>query len=125
MKPEITKEQAEAITYLRGLGRDDEYILSHFGVYVMHCAVLNDLSRVSLAAALINGYEISKSPEEKVREYYKANYAKHEKSKPYSDDDYYTTGVSAGISRTLDLLGIKIEGVNVDREEADVDDAPF
>lgn len=112
MKPEITKEQAEAITYLRGLGRDDEYILCNHREYIMKCAVLNDLSRVSLAAALINGYEISKSPEEKVREYYKANYAKHEKSKPYSDDDYYTTGVSAGISRTLDLLGIKIEGVN-------------
>ncbi|MED0863782.1 hypothetical protein [Bacillus safensis] len=112
MKPEITKEQAEAITYLRGLGRDDEYILSHFGVYVRHCAVLNDLSRVSLAAALINGYEIEKSREQKVREYYKANYAKHERSKPYSDDDYYTTGVLTGISRTLDLLDIKIEGVN-------------
>ncbi|HBU90275.1 MAG TPA: hypothetical protein DEB53_03555 [Bacillus pumilus] len=112
MKPEITKEQAEAITYLRRLGRDDEYILSHFGVYIRHCAVLNDLSRVSLAAALINGYEIEKSREQKVREYYKSNYAKHEKAKPFSDDDYYTTGVSAGISRTLDLLGIKIEGVN-------------
>ncbi|UNY40660.1 hypothetical protein KLEB271_gp36 [Bacillus phage vB_BauS_KLEB27-1] len=112
MKPEITKEQAEAISYLRGLGRDDEYILRNHGVYVRHCAVLNELSRVSLAAALINGYAIEKSLEQKVREYYEANYAKHERSKPFSDDDYYTTGVSAGISRTLDLLGVKIEGVN-------------
>lgn len=119
MKPEITKEQAEAITYLRGLGRDDECILRYRGEYVRHCAVLNDLSRVSLAAALINGYEIEKSREQKVREYYKANYAKHERSKPYSDDDYYTTGVLTGISRTLDLLDIKIEGVNVRREEAE------
>ncbi|EDW22610.1 hypothetical protein FO510_05305 [Bacillus pumilus] len=112
MKPEITKEQAKAISYLRGLGRDDEYILSHFGVYVRHCAVLNDLSRVSLAAALINGYEVTKSPEQKVRDYYEANYAKHERSKPFSDDDYYTAGVSNGIKQTLDHLGIKIEGVN-------------
>ncbi|MEK5298687.1 hypothetical protein [Bacillus sp. FSL R5-0659] len=112
MKPEITKEQAEAITYLRGLGRDDEYILSHFGVYVRHCAVLNNLSRVSLAAALINGYEIVMTPEEKVRDYYESNYAKHEKSKPFSGEDHYTTGVSQGIKRTLEHLGIKIEGVN-------------
>ncbi|MGT4651506.1 hypothetical protein [Bacillus cereus] len=125
MKPEITKEQSEAITYLRGLGRDDEYILSYRGEYVGHCAVLNDLSRVSLAAALINGYEIEKSPEQKVRDYYESNYAKHEKSKPFSDDDCYMTGVSHGIRQTLDLLGIKIEGVNDDREEAYVDDAPF
>lgn len=125
MKPEITKEQAGAITYLRGLGRDDEYILSKRGVYVRRCAVLNDLSRVSLAAALINGYEIVMTPEEKVRAYYEYNYAEHEKSKPFSDEDYYTAGVSNGIRQTLDHLGIKIEGVNADREEADVDDAPF
>ncbi|WP_303984853.1 hypothetical protein [Niallia circulans] len=125
MKPEITKEQAEAITYLRGLGRDDESILSYFGEYVRQCAVLNELSRVSLAAALINGYEIVMTPEEKIRDYYESNYAKHEKSKPFSGEDHYTTGVSQGIKRTLEHLGIKIEGVNVDREEADEDDAPF
>lgn len=112
MKPEITKEQAEAITYLRGLGRDDEYILRNHREYIMNCAVLNKLSLVSLAAALINGYEIVMTPEEKVRAYYKANYAKHEKSKPFSGEDHYTTGVSQGIKRTLEHLGIKIEGVN-------------
>ncbi|MCA6607505.1 hypothetical protein [Bacillus safensis] len=112
MKPEITKEQAEAITYLRGLGRDDEYILSHYGVYVRHCAVLNDLSRVSLAAALINGYEIAKSPEEKVSEYYRFNHDEHHKAPTASPRGQYTSGVADGIRHTLDLLGIKIEGVN-------------
>ncbi|MCP1528547.1 hypothetical protein [Bacillus pumilus] len=112
MKPEITKEQAEAITYLRGLGRDDEYILSHFGVYVRHCAVLNELSRVSLAAALINGYEIEKSPEEKVREYYGFNHDEHHKVLTASPRGQYTSGVADGIRKTIDLLGIKVEGVN-------------
>lgn len=125
MKPEITKEQAEAITYLRGLGKDDENILEKHRLYVGLCGVLNELSLVSLAAALINGYEIVMTPEEKVRAYYEYNYAEHEKARAFSDADYYATGVSNGIRQTLDLLGIKIEGVNVDREEADVDDAPF
>ncbi|MBD3861419.1 hypothetical protein IEE86_16965 [Bacillus sp. 28A-2] len=111
-KPEITKEQAEALAYLRGLGRDDEYILRNRGEYVRHCAVLNDLSLVSLAAALINGYGIEKSPEQKVKAYYDYICAEHEKSIPYSKDDHYTVGVTQGIQRTLEHLGIKIEGVN-------------
>lgn len=114
MKPEITKEQAEAITYLRGLGRDDEYILSHFGVYVRHCAVLNNLSRVSLAAALINGYEIKKTPEEKVRDYYE--YLEKRYGGACEKEDVQAllnfTSMMNGVRGTLEHLGIKIEGVN-------------
>ncbi|QLI77098.1 hypothetical protein [Bacillus pumilus] len=118
MKPEITKEQAEAITYLRELGRDNEYILSHFGVYVRHCAVLNDLSRVSLAAALINGYEIERSPEQKVREHYEKLAAKRRYVPGCIDELKIYTEMDA-IRRTLDMLGIEIDFVNVRREEAE------
>jgi len=112
MKPEITKEQAEAITYLRGIGRDDEYILENRRLFVRSCEVLNDLSLVALAAALINGYEIEKSPEQKVREYYGFNHDEHHKVLTASPRGQYTSGVADGIRKTLDLLGIKIEGVN-------------
>ncbi|WP_035389592.1 hypothetical protein [Bacillus sp. UNC125MFCrub1.1] len=112
MKPEITKKQAEAITYLRGLSRDDEYILRNHREYIMNCAVLNKLSLVSLAAALINGYEIEKSPEQKVREFYDYNHEKHERSEALSPEDHYTAGTDWGIRQTLNHLGIKIEGVN-------------
>ncbi|MCA0117409.1 hypothetical protein [Bacillus sp. RSS_NA_20] len=118
MKPEITKEQAEAITYLRGLGRDDEYILSYRGEYVGHCAVLNDLSRVSLAAALINGYEIAKSPEQKVRDHYEKLVAKRRYVPGCIDEIKLYTEMDA-IRRTLDMLGIEIDFVNVRREEAE------
>ncbi|MEH7736897.1 hypothetical protein QPL77_14770 [Bacillus pumilus] len=118
MKPEITKEQAEAIAYLRGLGRDDECILSHFGVYVRHCAVLNDLSRVSLAAALINGYEIERSPEQKVREHYEKLAAKRRYVPGCIDELKIYTEMDA-IRRTLDMLGIEIDFVNVRRGEAE------
>lgn len=118
MKPEITKEQAEAITYLRGLGRDDESILSYFGEYVRKCAVLNDLSRVSLAAALINGYEIAESPEQKVRAYYEKLAAKRRYVPGCIDEIKIYTEMDA-IRRTLDMLGIEIDFVNVRREEAE------
>ncbi|MGN7387782.1 hypothetical protein [Sporosarcina sp. SAFN-015] len=60
-----------------------------------------------LMRALVNGYEVEKTPEEKVRDYYgkiNALIAEHR----YSHD----VGVRFGIEKTLDLLGIKIEGVN-------------
>ena len=66
----------------------------------------------TLAAALINGYEIVMTPEEKVKAYYDYICAEHEKSIPYSKDDHYTVGVTQGIQRTLEHLGIKVEGVN-------------
>lgn len=117
MKPEITKEQAEAITYLRGIGRDDESILRNHREYIMNCAVLNKLSLVSLAAALINGYEIEKSPEQKVRDHYEKLAAKRRYVPGCIDEIKIYTEMDA-IRRTLDMLGIEIDFVNVRREEA-------
>ncbi|MCM3140469.1 hypothetical protein M3573_19510 [Bacillus safensis] len=119
MKPEITKEQAEAIEFLRK-NYDDNRILE---IYVhesightdqMHCHScdsLCDLTLIELADALINGYEIAKSPEQKVREYYGSNHAEHHEVLTGSPRGQYTAGVADGIRKTLDLLGIKIEGV--------------
>lgn len=67
-----------------------------------------------LIEALVNGYTVEQTPEEKVREYYmsverlakKAHLeADHESEWPLLDE-------LLGIERTLDILGIKIEGVN-------------
>lgn len=118
MKPEITKEQAEAITYLRELSRNDAYILRNHGEYDRHCAVLNNLSLVSLAAALINGYEIEKTPEQKVRDYYEKLAAKRRYVPGCIDEIKIYTEMDA-IRRTLDMLGIEIDFVNVRREERD------
>lgn len=71
MKPTITKEQAKAIescamncgdTYKERLIRghaDDS------GDWSGEYAPLNDLDIMTLAAALVNGYEVEKTPEEK------------------------------------------------------------
>lgn len=68
---------------------------------------------VDIAAALINGYEIEKTPEEKVREYYEEL---HERCEELSRGDCisysYYAGKSEGLWETLDLLEIKIAGIN-------------
>ncbi len=113
MKPEITKEQAEAIEFLRE-HYDDRRILELYdedGIGHMHqmyghdCGSLYDLELIELAAALINGYEIGKSPEETLQEYYVE--ALHT-----ARDEATGHDIQDAIRYTLETLGIKIEGVN-------------
>jgi hypothetical protein len=61
-----------------------------------------------LLSALVNGYEIENSPEDKVREYY-------ERLRTYSRDGNgpYEAQMYS-IESTLNFLGIKIEGVNAE-----------
>ncbi|MDE1404557.1 hypothetical protein CHCC16736_3521 [Bacillus licheniformis] len=104
-RPVITKEQAEAIQFLRSGGNDwtDDDILEHHvtSKWFNEYAPLNNLYTIVLAAALINGYEVEKTPEEKVREYYESH-----GGSPSAEER------KAAIRETLYKLGIKIEGVN-------------
>ncbi|WGD77715.1 hypothetical protein P5643_13950 [Bacillus subtilis] len=117
MKPTITKEQAKAIescamncgdTYKERLIRghaDDS------GDWSGEYAPLNDLDIMTLAAALVNGYEVEKTPEEKVREYFESLWSDY----CNSDDPFIEVACEsarAAVNETLNLLGIKIEGVN-------------
>lgn len=58
-----------------------------------------------LAEALVNGYEVEQTPEEKVREYYRSQ---------FDEATAYARGVCLGIKETLDLFNIKIPGVNTE-----------
>ncbi|EME72202.1 hypothetical protein OZL92_17440 [Bacillus sonorensis] len=104
-KPVITKEQAEAFEKLREQYTDEEivikYIESELDLFDSGCACLYDLGFTDFLAALINGYEVEKTPEEKVREYYES----------YGGSPSAMERKEA-VQDTLDLLGIKIEGVN-------------
>ncbi|MDH5159882.1 hypothetical protein [Heyndrickxia oleronia] len=110
-KVTLTKEQAAAIERAKERKETHRIVLAaaekpsgwHNGIYVP----LNELSLEKLMSALVNGYEIEATPEEKVRKYYdeiKEMYERYE----YDIDD----GVLTGVRKTLDLLDIKIEGVN-------------
>jgi hypothetical protein len=124
----IPREVAEAIENVRKrLGWTDEVILHKTytnGWEAEWTEVLNENGDENkaflIAQALVNGYEIEKSPEEleaerkeKVRELYdKAleNYA----ALPASPESAYYDGLTQGILKTLEALGIKIPGVNAD-----------
>lgn len=62
-----------------------------------------------LMRALVNGYEVEKTPEEKVREYYD-RYNPEYATTLFTEELF--TGRRQGVYNTLDLLGIKIEGIN-------------
>ncbi|MGG7220950.1 hypothetical protein ACQXR1_11590 [Bacillus sp. ATD] len=132
MKPTITKEQAEAIelcieVYERqGLKRGNEInaqmLIHHAKVcdgettpWFGRFECLNQLDIMMLAAALVNGYEVKKTPEEKVREYYEKT--KRTRDERHSAGDrggrQFHNGVLDGIVSTISILGIHIEGVNM------------
>ncbi|WP_060210224.1 hypothetical protein [Sporosarcina koreensis] len=99
----VTREVAEALAECeRNYISTDITLLLHAqrgltGKY----APLQTLTIGDLAAAMINGYEVEKTPEEMVREYY-GEY----------DGTYGDIYRRRGIRTTLDMLGIKVEGVN-------------
>ena len=93
----------EAFTDILRLGYEaerSEIILRHFdGDYDM------------LMEALICGYQIEKTPEEKVREFY--NYLTEcYEANLYNDDAKKYHFARSTLRTTLHKLGIKIEGVN-------------
>ncbi|QAR52091.1 hypothetical protein BAE_04455 [Bacillus aerophilus] len=113
MKTEITKKQAEAIEFLRENYTDDQ-ILEMRVKGDIACGSIYDHSPIELADALINGYEIEKSPEQKVRYYYEYLEKRYGEVREKGDVQARLTFTSmmTGVRETLDLLGIKIEGVN-------------
>jgi DNA integrity scanning protein DisA with diadenylate cyclase activity len=105
----LADSKHEAFTDILSLGYEaerSELILRHFE---------HDFDE--LMEALICGYEVEKSPEEKVRDYYEYVKSERETLQGYSTEglrqhaDRYRSAELA-IRNTLDLLGIKIAGVN-------------
>jgi len=68
---------------------------------------------MTLAAALLNGYEVEKTPEEKVKAYYDELCDYYDRAHQSSDELEYVCKKQA-VRKTLDCLGIEIEGVNVE-----------
>lgn len=107
--PVIPKEVAEDIERARSYGYTD------LGVILLindEDEEFPDMWRYSsvnpqaLVEAIVNGYTVEKTPEEKVREYYERL-----DKRPYCSDNHGWHKAMA-VEETLDLLGIEIEGVN-------------
>ncbi|XOT28879.1 hypothetical protein ACLQ7P_08510 [Bacillus subtilis subsp. subtilis] len=114
MKPTITKEQADVIQIFMDGGKEKSDLLRIHAKdrWIEEFSCLNELDIMTLAAALVNGYEVKKTPEEKLREYYESLWSDY----CDSDDPFIEVACEsarAAVKETLNLLGIKIEGVNV------------
>ncbi|MED3832994.1 hypothetical protein [Peribacillus frigoritolerans] len=112
-KPILTKNQAkvidlairnnDAVKVIKAATNDKP------GWYTGKYVPLNDLPFETLVNALVNGYRVELTPEQKVHEFYES----------YADGDgEFNDGVAYGIKQTLDLLGTTIEGVNAPDEDA-------
>lgn len=63
-------------------------------------------------SALVNGYNVEKSPEEKLRNIFEEYRANYRSTEDWERDNAYAEGVLFGIEETLELLDITIEGIN-------------
>ncbi|SIR93161.1 hypothetical protein [Bacillus velezensis] len=110
MKPTITKEQAEELEAYRRSGDLDIQILGAACDNVLG-GKLAKLDPLTLAAALINGYEVEATPEDRVREYF-AELQEKQRTSQSRGVTFSLECEREGVINTLNLLGIKIEGVN-------------
>jgi hypothetical protein len=112
-KVSLSKEIAGAIEYYRAKGYSNLSIVSEVinnktQAKCMTKFVINDINNFDkIMSALVNGYEVEKSPEDKVRDLYE------DVRNRYPNFTKYDEGYLASMTDTLCLLGIKIEGVNV------------
>lgn len=110
----VTKEQAELISQLQDKWSNDGIIQTHvkYAWTTEKYEPLNDLTTEELAKALINGYEVEKSPEERLRDYYEYLKDGEESVVRYGGSGAQLRQGWQSVETTLDTLGIKIEGIN-------------
>ncbi len=116
-KVTIPREVAEAIEKARRDGYNNRMIIhasngDMVGPYTLDLARYTERSGNFdiLMRALVNGYIVEKSPEEKLRSMYE-DYVKDEISGDY-DRKFTGEAATNAIVNTLDILGITIEGIN-------------
>lgn len=113
-KVALPREVAEAIEELRDIGLSTYSIVNRVGhkqslgstgltpyLKVIH-AWVDEGNGDILLSALVNGYEIKRTPHEELREYYQS----------LDDCDSYDVVVSGAVETTLRILGITVEGIN-------------
>lgn len=117
----LPREVAEAIEYLRKKGYRNFTIMrlafeAHSDSSVIRKWAFNINGRGTpdlLMKALVNGYEIEETPEEKLQRYYSDV---NEQFNELLESDSRLYGVLEGIENTLDILGIEIPGINVEKD---------
>lgn len=83
--------------------------------YTIHEWASANKSHDILMQALVNGYTVVKTPKELVRDYYDRceESRRHYFSAGNREASQFYAGQEIGVSITLDILGIKLEGVSI------------
>jgi hypothetical protein len=114
-KATLTREQVEAINHwLTNYAGGKESLIKHHiadGKWVDGTEALNGMPLDMLISALYVGYEIEKSPEEKLADYYKQALTNFRLASDWEEKEKYRWELF-GINATLDILGINLKGVN-------------
>ncbi len=116
----LPKEVAEAIEYLRKrdvtnhriLKIAEEAVFTKTDLVIRRWAFDEDGAGNPdlLMKALVNGYLVEATPEDKLRKYYEVN---RTSALWDSDDEFYQKiGRREGVHKTLVTLGITVEGIN-------------
>lgn len=114
----IPKDVAEAIEKLREVVSDFEIVaiavkgtVTNYMRYECEavCKYAEDYAD-TLLQALVNGYEIEATPEDRIREYYRGHEPHALLDTP--EKFHVNLGRRGGVRKTLNILGITIEGVN-------------
>ena len=111
IKVELTREQADAIKILKGSNTSmTEEIEFHISVregygnrWLNRYDSLNELTIEEFTIAVLVGYEVKKTPEEELYQYYTTH-----------NNSFYQTDktMAKGIKKALEILDIKVEGIN-------------
>lgn len=108
MNPTLTPEQSTALTRaIKDYGKS-EVLRNHADSttkWTAHLSALNDIDLLTLSAALVNGWEVEKSPVDLLREKF-AEYSDHRD--PASRARMWCSGVLEALRAT----GQYVEGIN-------------
>ena len=117
-KVKVSRELAKAIeiatatndeSYLLWLHHDIQRTGSGWEVGYPGCGPLGEIPTIEFAEILINGYEIEKTPEEKLTEWY---LSLNQTWGYHLDGEVEAKIAVETIDKTLEILGIKIKGIN-------------
>ncbi len=112
-KVKVSREVEQALNAaLEEYDGDKNLVIeNHNYDWVFECAVLNNFDTLEIARMLINDYEVEQTPEEEIAEVYQEAKQNFRFKKSISNAAF-NEGICDGIITTLDLLNIKIDGVN-------------
>lgn len=114
----LPKEVAEAVEWARTEEGQSNYNIVRLSAGAVFSEHLLSIQRWAfdssgkgspdkLMQALVNGYEVEQTPEDKLRKFF------HTKpNRMHPDTVLYNSGAKHGVKKTLSILGITVEGIN-------------